>query len=164
MQNLVLCTCSTQSQHFDIRHEAWHWCMMGHNLSEAGWSKVPNPSGTSNTKLDIARATMLQKRVLKEPKIRQLFFVCVLFVLVLLWLFFVFIVFIIPKWLINASGWIAIFFGLFLELPRIDQIWIPGSFIYYRNTSKHIRTYGNIFRQYYFCKYKHLFLNFIEQR
>ena len=33
---------------------------------------------------------------------------------------------IIPRWLINDSGWISILFGSFLELPKIDQIWTRG--------------------------------------
>ena len=43
---------------------------------------------------------------------------------------------IIPKWLIKASGHIPIFFGTFLELQKINQIWTCPPLIYHRNTLK----------------------------
>ena len=48
-------------------------------------------------------------------------------------LFIVFVevlwVLIIPKWLIKASGHIAILFGSFLELPKNHQIWSLAPFL-----------------------------------
>ena len=59
-------------------------------------------------------------------------------------------VLIIPKWLIQAPGQIAILFGPFLELLKIDQIWTPGPIIYDENTLKDTRKSPHVFKTYDF--------------
>ena len=59
-------------------------------------------------------------------------------------------VLIIPKRLINDSWSIAILFGWFLELSKIDQIWSLRPRIYHKNTSNNTRNYGSILRTYFF--------------